>query len=182
MKFNPEEYVINNLVFVPFISKNEIDDAIIKIASRINKDYKNKTPLFLITLKGAIFFAADLLRFIKIDCEIETISAKSYGEKMETSGKVKVMLENIDLTGKDIIILEDIVDTGLTLEKLKQVINLRSPRSISVASLLAKPEKFCVDVKIDYLGFSIPPRFVIGNGLDFDERGRNLSGIYVLKD
>lgn len=181
MSFAPEKYVINNLNFIPLIPKHEIDVATIRIASQINEDYKNSTPIFLITLKGAVFFAINLLRYIKLDCEIETISARSYGQKMESSGNVKIKFESKNLQNRDVIIIEDVIDTGYTLEKLKQVISLKSPRSLAVASLLAKPEKFCTDIKIDYLGFNVPPKFVIGEGLDFDEKGRNLSGIYVLE-
>ena len=175
-----EEYVINKLIFKKTISENEIDKAVSKIAKKINKDYQNSQPCFLITMKGAIFFGVELLKQIKLPCTIDVISAKSYGEKMKSNGEVSIYHSNLDLKGKDVILIEDIVDTGYTLEKLLKTINSFSPKSVKVASLIAKPEKFCVDVHIDYLGFSVKPEFIIGYGLDFNELGRNLRGIYTL--
>ncbi len=182
MSFTPERYQINNLNFIPFISKNEVDNAILEISKQINFDYKNSTPVFLITLKGAVFFAVKLLENINLNCEIHVISAKSYGSQLESSGNVMIKVEELNLQNRDVIIIEDIIDTGYTMEKVLSVIQKTSPRSVAIASLLAKPEKACVDIKIDYLGFNIPAQFVIGSGLDFDEKGRNLSGIYILEE
>ncbi len=182
MSFSPDVYKINNLNFVPLISESEVHKTILDISKQINEDYKNSVPVFLITLKGAVFFAVKLLENIELDCEIEVISAKSYGSEMKSSGNVIINVADLNLENRDVIIIEDIIDTGYTMDKLLPIIHKQSPRSVAIASLLAKPEKMCVDIKINYLGFNIPSDFIIGSGLDFDEKGRNLAGIYVLQE
>jgi hypoxanthine phosphoribosyltransferase len=178
-----EKYTINKLTFKKTISEEKINEKIAEIAKKINEDYKNSQPCFLITMKGAIFFAVEILKQIEIPCTIDIISAKSYGEKMKSNpGEVSIQHNNLDLKGKDVILVEDIVDTGYTLEKLLKTLNFFSPKSVKVATLLAKPDKFCVDVHIDYLGFSMSPEFIIGFGLDFNEFGRNLKSIYTLEN
>ncbi len=182
MSFAPRKYQINHLNFKPYLSEREVDSAIKKIAEDINKDYKERTPVFLITLKGAMFFGVKLLQNIELDCKVEVIAAKSYGSNMHSCGKVEVQESSINLKEQDVIIVEDIIDTGYTIDKLLKTIQKHDPRTVAVASLVAKPEKFCVDININYLGFSVPPNFIIGSGMDYDERGRNLSGIYILEN
>ncbi|MPM71294.1 Hypoxanthine phosphoribosyltransferase [bioreactor metagenome] len=138
--------------------------------------------MFLIALNGAMFWAVELLKEINLQCKLETIHAKSYGNAMQSDGNVSVMYNNMDLENKDIIIIEDIVDTGYTMQKLLETINIQKPKSVAIAALITKPEKIVINIKIDYLGFAIPPEFIIGCGMDYKEFGRNLRGIYRLKD
>lgn len=176
-----KKYTINKLSFVQTITEQEVSGVIAKIAQRINEDYKGKQPCFLITMKGAIFFGVELLRQIDLPCTLDVISVKSYGKKMKSNpSDISIHHENLDLRGKDVILVEDIVDTGYTLEKLLKTLEQFQPKSLAVASLVAKPEKYCVNVRIDYLGFSLSPEFIIGSGMDFNEQGRNLKGIYSL--
>jgi len=178
-----KKYSINKLTFVQTITEQEVSKVISKIAQKINEDYKGKQPCFLITMKGAIFFGVDLLRQIELPCTLDIISVKSYGEKMQNHpSDISIYYENLNLKGKDVILVEDIIDTGYTLEKLLKTLEQFQPKSISVASLVAKPEKYCVNVRIDYLGFSLPSNFIIGSGMDFNEQGRNLKGIYSLEN
>jgi hypoxanthine phosphoribosyltransferase len=176
-----KEFVINDKVFKETISWQVIQQRISEIAKQINIDYQGKQPTFLIAMKGAMFFGVELLKEIQLPCIVEVISAKSYGTNMQSvPDNVAVQHHNIKLENKDVIIVEDIVDTGYTIKKLLEVINNQNPKSIAVAALIAKPEKFCIDVKIDYLGFTVSPEFIIGCGMDYDEFGRNLKGIYTL--
>ncbi len=173
---------LNGKVFHKFISRDIIKDTVSKIACQINKDYESKTPVFLIVLKGSVFFGADLLREINLECSMETIRAKSYGKEMHSSGKVDLFIENLNLKGKDLIIVEDIVDSGLTLKTLIERIKETNPASIEVASFLFKPDSVEVDLNIKYIGIKIPSDFVLGYGLDYAELGRNLQDIYIHKE
>lgn len=175
-----EHIVIKDKVFRKFIEKSEIEASVSKLASRINLDYSGKTPVFLVVMKGAMLFAADLIRYINIPCEIEVISAKSYGTNMASSGDVKIADFGARFTGKDIIVVEDIVDTGLTIKALFHNIMLHNPTSLSVATILSKPDSRQVEVDCKYVGIEIPPYFVVGYGLDYAEYGRNLPDIYIL--
>lgn len=183
MDENKSFYEINNKKFKIFIPAEKITQRIKELGFQISKDYSGKKPLFLIILKGSIFFASDLLRLIELDCRIETISVKSYGNEMKSSGNVEVgMASNIDFTGQDIIIIEDIVDTGTTLNYLINKISEYRPASLEVAALLVKPEQNKYDIKVKYMGFEVPPAFIIGYGLDYAEKGRQLPDIYALAD
>lgn len=176
------EVVLNDKKFKILIYPEQIQDAIDKIAKQINHDYKNKKPVFIVTLKGAIIFAVDLLKKIQIDCEIETIRAKSYGSGMVSGGNVLISQMTGNISGKDVIIVEDIVDTGLTIFQLRRELELYKPNSIRVATFLMKPSMISNPVEIDYVGIEIPPNFVVGYGLDYAELGRNLPAVYVLKE
>ncbi|HRT68502.1 MAG TPA: phosphoribosyltransferase family protein, partial [Bacteroidota bacterium] len=129
--------------------------------------------------KGAMVFAADLIREIQLPVRIETIIAKSYGMNIETSGKVNIIKNDLNINGEDVIVVEDIIDTGITMAKLLKNLERDKPRSISVCSLLFKPDKIIEKIDIKYLGFSIDPLFVIGYGIDYAEQGRNLKDIYI---
>lgn len=133
-------------------------------------------PLVLVgVLKGALFFLADLSREISVPIEIECMSVASYGKSTRSSGVVRILKDlDRDISGADVLLVEDIVDTGLTLEYLLRTLETRRPRSLKVCSLLDKPARRVVDVPIDYVGFSIPDEFVVGYGLDYDQRYRNL--------
>ncbi len=173
---------VNGKVFHKFISKEMIDKTVTKMATEINKDYDGKKPVFLIVLKGSVFFGADLIREVNLECTMETIRAKSYGNQMQSSGNVDLFIENLDLKGKDLIIVEDIVDSGLTLKSLIERIETTKPASLEVATFLYKPDAVKVDLNIKYIGIKIPSDFVLGYGLDYAELGRNLKDIYIHKE
>jgi hypoxanthine phosphoribosyltransferase len=171
---------INGKKFRLYISDKEIQKKVKEMAQRIQNDYKGKKPFFLIVLKGSIFFASDLLRKIDMECEIETISTKSYGLGMESSGKVEVSITNLDIAGKDVLVIEDIIDTGYTLKALFEVLEKMKPASLEAVTFLSKPAQRKVKFIPKYAGIEIDPEFVIGYGLDYAEQGRNLPEIYIL--
>ncbi len=175
-----KEVNINGRKFIPYISREEINKAIRNLAEDIDKDYDRKEPLFLVILKGAVFFATDLLRNLSIDGTLEMIRAQSYGTEMKSSGKVELSIENISFRDRDVIIVEDIVDTGLTLKTLMETIEKESPSSLECAVLISKTEMRQVDVRVKYTGIEIPDVFVVGYGLDYAEKGRFLPEIYGL--
>ncbi|MDE2999417.1 MAG: hypoxanthine phosphoribosyltransferase [Gemmatimonadota bacterium] len=141
-------------------------------------------PLILLgVLKGALYFLADLSREISVAAEIEYISVASYGKSTKSSGVVRILKDlDRDIAGADVLLVEDIVDTGLTLEYLLRILATRRPRSLKVCSLLNKPARRVVDVPVDYVGFTIPDEFVVGYGLDYDQRYRNLPYIAALRN
>jgi hypoxanthine phosphoribosyltransferase len=170
---------INGVKFKKLFSKEQIHEAIKVIATEIEKDYADSSPLFLVVMKGAIFFAADLIRLVNLQSQIEVISAKSYGAQMESSGNVELKSFGENFKGKDIIILEDIVDSGLTLKSLTDYVHTFNPKSVAVAALLSKTTARKVDVEVNYIGIEVPELFVVGNGLDYSEYGRQLLDIYI---
>ena len=177
-----ETIQLHDKKFKKFLDRNEIQKVVSEIAERINHDYSDRTPTFLIVLKGAILFAADLLRNIKIRCRIEVISAKSYGSEMESSGTVKLKSIEDNFHGKDIIIIEDIIDSGLTLKTLTEKIQTYQPNSVECSAILSKPSARKVNVEVKYTGIEIPELFVVGYGLDYAELGRELADIYILSE
>lgn len=169
------------------ISEVVIDEATIQrrvheLGTQIAKDYAGKNPIMVGILKGACLFHADLIRATPIGAYMDFIAVGSYGSATKSSGEVRI-LKDLDESpeGKDVILVEDILDTGLTLNYLIAYLKSRHPRSIKVATLLSKPARRMVDVQVDYVGFEIPDRFVIGYGLDYAQRYRNLPYIAVLK-
>jgi hypoxanthine phosphoribosyltransferase len=173
---------IKELSFKKLLSKELIKKRVKELAKRIDKDYCGKNPILLLTLKGAIIFAADLMREMKIPTQIETIIAKSYGMNLSSEGKVEVIENPINLNDKDIIIIEDIVDTGYTMQSLIKRLESFNPSSIEICTLLFKPKNIVVPLQIKYIGFEIEPLFVVGYGLDYAEEGRNLREIYIKVD
>lgn len=174
--------VYKGLRFEPYIESEMIQARIAELASEISADYKGKLPLFVCVLNGAVPFAAALFQQIDTDSEITFIRLKSY-EGTSTTGVVKEVLglaENIE--GRDVVILEDIIDTGFTIKRLIDGMKDKNPKSLKVATLLFKPEALQIDFKPDYVGFSIPKKFIIGFGLDIDGLARNLPDVYVLAD
>ncbi|MHA1146829.1 MAG: hypoxanthine phosphoribosyltransferase [Promethearchaeota archaeon] len=172
----------SNLELELFITENKIRSTVLKLADQINHDYKEETLLVIGILKGAFVFMADLLRHLDLDLEIDFIRLSSYGENIESSGIVEIgeySLEN--LMGRHILIVEDIVDTGITISTLIKYLQTKGPASIKLCSLLDKPSRREVSVDIDYLGMEVPNRFVVGYGMDFNEKYRNLTDIYFLK-
>lgn len=181
VEYRTNEIIIGDHSFKQFISKGKIEKRIRELAFEINNDYHRKELVFLITLKGAIFFAVDLLKKVKVPVCIETIIAKSYGNNLESAGKVNFFINSELLRNKDVLIVEDIVDTGLTISTIIEEVKKFEPKSIEVATFLIKPENLKFDIKIKYFGFKIPKDFVIGYGLDYAEFGRNLTTLYILE-
>lgn len=170
------------LTFEPYIEYPKIISRIREIAQEITAEFKGKNPLLLCVLNGAFPFAADLFRELETDAEISFIRLKSY-EGTQSSGKVKqIMGFNENIEGRPVIVIEDIIDTGTTIHNLIGTLKEMNPSAIRVATLLFKPESLQKPVKPDYIGFSIPPKFIIGFGLDLDGAARNLKDIWVLSD
>lgn len=178
-----ENLIIGDDVFVPFLTEEVIQNRIKEMASQISQDYVGKIPIFIGVLNGAFIFLSDLIKNISIDCEIDFFKLSSYGDSKISSGNVRLLKElNCDVNGRDIIIVEDIVDSGLSIKYIEEIFGKHTPSSISVCSLLMKPESIKYNVKIDYIGFKIPSKFVIGYGLDYAQKFRNLRSIYSLSD
>lgn len=170
------------MTFEPYIENETIVSRVAEIGKEISTRYEGRLPLIVCVLNGAFPFAADLFRSLDIDAEITFIRLKSY-EGTSSTGVVKEVLglgENIK--GRDVILVEDIIDTGHTIVKLIDDIKAKEPASVAVATLLFKPEALLHDVKPDYVGFSIPKKFIIGYGLDIDGLARNLPDIYAVKE
>jgi hypoxanthine phosphoribosyltransferase len=165
------------------ISEEQIRTRINELGAEITRDYAGRNPLLIGVLKGACFFLSDLMRAIDTRVGIEFMAISSYGSSTRTSGEVRIMKDlDVPIEGRDILVVEDIVDTGLTLSYLLSNLESRGASSVKLAALLDKFERRQKEVKIDYLGFKIPDEFVVGYGLDFAERYRNLPFIAVLKN
>ena len=165
------------------LSEEQIQNKIKELGAQITRDYAGKNPLLIGVLKGACFFLSDLLRNIDTRLSIEFMAISSYGSSTRTSGEVRIMKDlDVPIEGRDILVVEDIVDTGLTLSYLLANLKSRGASSVRLAALLDKYERREKEVQIDYLGFQIPDEFVVGYGLDFAERYRNLPFIAVLKN
>lgn len=163
------------------LSKQQIDKRCSELGADISKDYKDKNLLLVTVLKGAAVFLADLMRCISVHAEIDFMVVSSYSSGVKTSGVVKIVKDlDIEIKGKDILIIEDILDSGMTLQYIKSLLSSRSPASIKICTLLDKPSRRKVDIAIDYVGFEIPDEFVVGYGLDYDEKYRNLPFVGVL--
>ncbi len=164
------------------LSGQEIDQSINRISAKISEDYKNAKPILIGVLKGAFIFLADLSRSLDMPVEIDFIGASSYGDKAQSSGKPKVTKEiGINVSGQDVIVVEDIIDTGLTTSMIMRHIETLGPKSLKLCALIDKRERRQTDIKIDYAGNIIQEGFLVGYGLDFNEKYRNLPGIYKLE-
>lgn len=165
-----------------YIPEDKISERIRELAAEINNDYKGKNPIFIGILNGSFIFIADLIREIKVDCEIDFLKLSSYGDDKISSGEVRLLKDlNCQIENRDIIIVEDIVDSGLSVKFIKNIIEEKKPSSLKFISLLFKKNVSNLDFKIDYIGFNIKNDFVIGYGLDYAQKYRNLKAIYVLK-
>lgn len=163
------------------LTKEEIHEAVVKLGRRITKEYEGKSPVAVCILKGASVFFTDLIREIDLPLTTEFMSISSYGSSTKSSGIVRILKDlDRDISGRDVLIVEDIVDSGLTLSYLKGVLENRKAASISIVSLLDKPARRKVPLEVQYSCFHIPDAFVVGYGLDYDEKYRNLPDIGVL--
>lgn len=175
------DVVVKDKVFTEFISKNEMNTIVTSLAKKVEEQFKDKNPIFIVMLNGAFVFASDFLRALKQPYETLFVRYSSYSG-MQTTGNVVTSAIPDVVKGRNVVILEDIVDSGLTMEVFKKNLTRMQPESITLVALLSKPSARKVDVKIDYIGKEIEDKFVVGYGLDYDGFGRNLPAIYVLKE
>jgi hypoxanthine phosphoribosyltransferase len=164
------------------LSKEELDETVKNLGRQITEDYKERNLLLVSVLKGSVVFMADLMRAIDIPCRIDFMSVSSYGSGTKTSGTVRILKDlDIDIEGYDILIVEDILDSGKTLSYISEILLARNPKSIRICTLLDKPDRRQVDLTAEYTGMTIPDEFVVGYGLDYAEKYRNLPFVGVLK-
>ncbi len=164
------------------VTEEQLHAKVMEMGAQISKDYMGKDLMLVSVLKGSVVFMADLMRAITIPMSIDFMSVSSYGSGTKSTGVVKIIKDlDVNLEGKDLLLVEDILDSGNTLFYLKNMLSGRNPNSIKIATLLDKPERRTADIYADYSGFQIPDKFVVGYGLDFDEKYRNFPEIGVLK-
>lgn len=171
---------LHDLEFKPYLSEKELLTAVKSLAQEVEKDYDEKTPVFVGVLNGAFMFLADFMKNYTQDCEVSFTKFSSY-QGTSSSGEVQTLIGMNNLEGRDVIIVEDIVDTGHTLAKIIKALAVAKVNSYKIMSLFYKPEAYQYDIPIDYIGLEIPNKFIVGYGLDYDGLGRNLPEIYQLK-
>ena len=165
------------------ISQEEIENKVIELAKKIEKDYEKQEVLIVGVLKGAFVFVSDLVRNINLDLSLDFIAVSSYGMSTESSGVVKINKDiEMDLSGKNVIIVEDIIDTGLTLKYIKDYLSGKNAKSVRICALLDKPSRRKCDVDVDYVGFEIEDLFIVGYGIDCKEKYRNLPYIAYIQE
>lgn len=165
------------------LSQGEIENKVTELAKQIEKDYEGQDLLLVGILKGASVFVADLMRKINLNVNIDFISVSSYGSGTVSSGTVKILKDlDVDIKDKNVLIVEDIIDSGITLRNLYDTLMTREPRSLKLCTLLNKPARKKVDVNVDYVGFVIEDKFIVGYGIDYDEKYRNLPYIAIVED
>ena len=166
-----------------YFTEEQLRDKVRELGARITEDYRGKNPLIVSVLKGSYIFMADLTRAIDTPCNVDFMVVSSYGgSNTSSSGLVKIIKDlDGDLSGKDVLIVEDILDTGITLSNLVPMLKMRHPNSVKICTILDKPSRRKADIKPDYEGFQVPDEFVVGYGLDYDEKYRNLPYIGILK-
>lgn len=165
------------------ISEKEVEERIKQLADQITKDYAGREVHLICVLKGSIFFTCELAKRIPLPVTFDFLSVSSYGNQTESSGRVKIV-KDLDepIDGKEVIVIEDIIDSGRTLSYLMDLLNARKPASLKLCTLLDKPDRRVTDVKVDYVGFEIPDKFVVGYGLDYAQKYRNLPYIGVIEE
>jgi len=165
------------------ICREEIKNTVARLAKEIKEDYHDTQPLLISVLKGSFMFMADLIRQLDLPVEIDFIKLSSYGAGMKSSGEVKVVQElKTPIKGRDVLVIEDVVDTGLTISFLLNYLRKKKPASLKLCALTDKPSRHKAPVSIDYLGFTLPDKFIVGYGLDLNEKFRNLPDICVLEN
>ena len=163
------------------IEEEPLQARIAELGAEISREYEGRDLLLVGVLKGAVFFMADLMRELTIPCEIDFMAISSYGAATDSSGVVRILKDlDTNIAGRDVLVVEDIIDSGLTLSYLMRSLKARKPASLEICALLTKPERREIDVPVSFVGFEIPNKFVIGYGLDFAERYRNLPYVAVL--
>lgn len=173
---------MKNDILKVLISEEELQNKVAELGKKISEDYQGKNLMMVSVLKGSVVFMADLMRAITVPCEIDFMSVSSYGSSVKTSGVVKIIKDlDQNLEGKDLLLVEDILDSGMTLSYITGLLKQRGPSSIRLCTLLDKPERRQADVAADYFGFVVPDEFVVGYGLDYAEKYRNLPYVGILK-
>lgn len=168
--------------FKPFISEAAIAEAVKKMAAQIAEDFKGETPIFVGVLNGSFMFVSDLLKHYPHQCEVSFVKLSSYGG-LSSTGIVKTLLDVPDtVEGRSVIVVEDIIDTGRTLKELIHLFSNANVKQFKIATMFYKPDVYDGEYKIDYVGMEIPNKFIVGYGLDYDELGRNLPGIYQIEE
>ena len=171
---------LHDKYFKTYISEEKISEEISILVERISKDCKNETPLFIGILNGSFMFVADFIRKYSYDCEVSFVKLASY-QGTNSTGKIKQLVGNNDnLEGRTVVILEDIIDTGNTLQEIYKIFKDKKVKQLKIATLFFKPDVFKKELPIDYIGISIPDKFIVGYGLDYDGIGRNLRDVYQL--
>jgi hypoxanthine phosphoribosyltransferase len=164
------------------IDEDRLQARIQELGREVSGDYEGRELLLVGVLKGAVFFMADLMRELTVPCEIDFMAISSYGAQTDSSGVVRILKDlDINIAGRDVLVVEDIIDSGLTLSYLMRNLKARKPATLEICALLTKPDRREIDVPVRYVGFEIPNKFVIGYGLDFAERYRNLPYVAVLR-
>ena len=182
VKGDVKKMSIHDDILKVLLTEEELHEKVKALGRQITQDYQGKNLMIVTVLKGAVVFLADLMREIDVPAEIDFMVVSSYGSGTKSSGVVKIVKDlDVPLKDKDLLIVEDILDSGMTLSYLKELLESREPRSIRIATLLDKPGRRKVDLKADYIGYSVPDEFVVGYGLDYDEKYRNLPYIGILK-
>ncbi len=178
-----QKRVRNNSNLKPYISKARIQERVKHIARKINKDYEGKVPIFIGVLNGSFIFISDLVRELKVDTEIDFLKLSSYGDSKISSGEVRLLKDlNCTIEGRDIIVVEDIIDSGLSIKYIRDLILSHKPASLEFVALLLKKGLSNLDFEIKYTGFRVPDKFVVGYGLDYAQKYRNLKEICILKN
>ncbi|WP_411676805.1 hypoxanthine phosphoribosyltransferase [Caproicibacter sp.] len=163
-------------------SEERLAEIVSKMGAKISEDYKDKNLLLVSILKGSVVFMSDLMRSVTIPCSIDFMAVSSYGSGMKTSGVVKIIKDlDINLKGYDLLVVEDILDSGLTLSYILELLQAREPKSIRLCTLFDKPDRRTASIKADYVGTVVPDEFIVGYGLDYDEKYRNLPFVGILK-
>ena len=177
------ESTLERAVDEVLIEEERLRGRVAELGEEISADYAGRDLLLIGVLKGAVFFMADLMRHLTVTCELDFMAISSYGAATDSSGVVRILKDlDINIAGRDVLVVEDIIDSGLTLSYLMRNLEAREPASLEICALLTKPDRREIDVPVRYVGFEIPNRFVIGYGLDYAERYRNLPYVAVLRE
>ncbi|MBU3110653.1 hypoxanthine phosphoribosyltransferase [Clostridium lacusfryxellense] len=174
---------MNNDIKEVLYSEDELKDKIRQMGAKISNDYSGKELILIGILKGSVIFMSDLLKEITIPCKMDFMAVSSYGSSTQSSGVVRILKDlDFEIQGKDVLIVEDIIDSGVTLKYLMKYLRARKPNSLEIICLLNKPDRRKVDIDVKYLGFDVPDYFLVGFGMDYAEKYRNLPYVGILKD